>query len=297
MEGEINERKTFSRVGFGFVTFLLTAFVIQIFVVFAILRFKIKISFGSLYVIGVSLANYVVGGGITYLIVKDMPVICRPEEKKAGAGMLISGFLISMSAMFYGNVIGLTLMSIVSGVFGRSMINPVEEMIKGLNFWAIFLTMVIMAPVCEELLFRRVLINRIRQYGDKAAVLVSSVTFALCHGNFYQFFYAFGIGLVFGYIYIKTGKLRYTIIFHMIINFLGSVVALWVGNDLSLAGGYFIILLGMVIAGTVLFFVNKGKLVLQPGLKEIWGKGTFKSLFFNWGMIMFFIIAAITFVF
>ena len=41
-----------------------------------------------------------------------------------------------------------------------------------------------------------------------------------------QFVYAFTIGAVFAYVYSKTGKIHYTILMHMLINFLGSVVSL-----------------------------------------------------------------------
>lgn len=291
--------KAFSRVGIGYGAFLLVTIIIQLevgVIALALSRFGMEITFGNWYMVVVSLANYVVGGIIVYLIVKDMPVLCRPRGKKAGAGMLVSGFLICMSALFLGNLIGQALMSLVSALLGRPMINPVEEVIKDLSTWSIFVTMVIMAPVFEEILFRKVLVDRIRLYGDKAAILVSSVVFGLSHGNFYQFFYAFGIGLVFAYIYIQTGKLRYTIIFHMIINFLGSIAALHIGDNPLLAVGYSIFMLGAVFAGIILLFISRRKLVFHPGLMETWGKGSFKTLFVNLGMILFFLLSAVTFV-
>lgn len=47
--------------------------------------------------------------------------------------------------------------------------------------------------------------------------------FGAFHLNLYQFFYAFFLGAVFGYIYVKTGRLRYTIALHATVNFLGGV--------------------------------------------------------------------------
>jgi len=75
------------------------------------------------------------------------------------------------------------------------------------------------------LLFRKLLIDRIYKYGEGIAVVTSGLMFGLFHGNFSQFFYAFGIGMIFAYIYCKTGKLRYSIGLHMIINTIGSVAA------------------------------------------------------------------------
>ena len=290
--------KAFSRVGIGCGAFLLVTIVIQLevgVIVLVLSEFGMEITFGNWYMVFTSLANYVAGGVVTFLIIKDMPVFCRPRVKKAGAGMLASGFLICMSALFFGSLMGQALMSLICALLGKPMINPVEEVMKGLSTWAIFVTMVVMAPICEEFLFRKLLIDRIRLYGDKAAILVSSVVFGLIHGNFYQFFYAFGIGLVFAYIYIQTGRLRYTIVFHMIINFLGSIVALYIGDNPLLTVGYSVFMLGAVFAGTILFFVSQRRLVLQPGLMENWGKGAFKTLFLNLGMILFFLLSAMTF--
>lgn len=299
MKDRRNALKAFSRVGIGYGAFLFVTFVLQLQVgtIAAVLSwFGVEITFGDWYILGSSLAAYGLGGIVTYLIVKDMPVSCKPAGKNAGAGMLAAAFLICMSALFFGNLMGQALMSMVSALQGKPMFNPVEEIMKGLSSWSIFVTMVVMAPVCEEILYRKILIDRIRLYGDKAAILMSGFVFALSHGNFYQFFYAFGIGLVLGYIYIQTGRLRYTIWFHMIINFLGSIVAIHVAEFLWLSAAYSIFMLGAVIAGTILFFISRRKLQFDPGMEEIWGKGAFRVLFLNFGMILFFLASAVTFV-
>ena len=43
--------------------------------------------------------------------------------------------------------------------------------------------------------------------------------------NVFQFFYAFGLGLMFGYVYTRTSRLRYSVAMHMLINLNGSVLA------------------------------------------------------------------------
>ncbi len=298
MEDSRNAWKAFSRVGIGYGAFLFVTFILQIEIgtIAAVLsRFGLEVTLGDWYIFGVSLANYIVGGLITYIIVKDMPVLCRPMERSAGARKLAAAFLVCMSALFFGNLIGQALMGIVCAIQGKPMVNPVAEIMEGLSSWTIFATMVVMAPICEEFLYRKVLINRIRQYGDKAAIIVSGVVFALSHGNFYQFFYALGIGMVFAYLYIQTGRLRYTIIFHMLINFLGSIVALHVDDHVWVSAVYSVFILAAAAAGTILFFMNKRKLVLDKGTDEIWGKGAFHSIFLNTGMVLFLLGSAVIF--
>ncbi|MFT4105319.1 MAG: CPBP family glutamic-type intramembrane protease [Lacrimispora sp.] len=290
--------KTFSRIGGGYAIFLLVTFALQVqmsILTAVLFRFGIDISFKDWYVPASSLAVYCLGGGLTYLVVRDMPVFKEPQEEKAGAKMLTAGFFVCISALFFGNLISLGLMSMVSAITGKPMINPLSAVLENLSGWSIIATMVVMAPVFEEILYRKVLIGRIRQYGDKAAILVSSFIFGLSHGNFYQFFYAFGIGLVFGYIYIRTGKLRYTILFHMVINFMGSFVALHAVGSLWISAIYSLFILGGAAVGLVVFLTSRKKLHFEPGIKEIWGRGGFRVMFLNLGMAIFFLTAAAAF--
>jgi uncharacterized membrane protein len=53
---------------------------------------------------------------------------------------------------------------------------------------------------------------------------MSALLFGLFHGSLNQLCYAFLLGLVFGYVYIRTGKLRYTIMLHIGINSLSTVL-------------------------------------------------------------------------
>ena len=113
------------------------------------------------------------------------------------------------------------------------------------NIWGILLIVVLIGPILEEYLCRKVLLDRINQYGQGISVLVSGLIFGLIHGNFYQFFYAFGLGAIFAYIYVKTGKWKYPVVFHILINFMGSVVPLFfirrletvLSDDMSRRGG------------------------------------------------------------
>ena len=79
------------------------------------------------------------------------------------------------------------------------------EVATSSNLWVNLFIMVLCAPVAEELIFRKLLIDRLTQYGEGVAVLFSGLMFGLFHGNLNQFVYAFVLGLCFGFIYVKTG--------------------------------------------------------------------------------------------
>lgn len=299
MEETRAARKVYGRIGIGYTGFLCASIVLQIVLKVMIHVFNqegiLNLSRGW-YLFAVSLINYSAGGLVLFLIIKNMPVTHKPVSRRAEKNLLICSFFICISALIAGNLLGRLLMYLISTLEGKPMVNPVEEVLKGLGTGTIFAIMVVMAPVCEEFLFRRLLIDRIRRYGDKAAILVSAVIFGLCHGNFYQFFYAFGIGLVFGYIYTRTGRLRYTIIFHMIINFLGSVAAIYIQNSMVLAVIYALLLYGSMLAGIVLFFITKKDWIFWQGDEAVWGRGAGKILFLNVGMVLFFVLSGISFV-
>ncbi len=178
----------------------------------------------------------------------------------------------------------------------------------------------ILAPILEELVFRKLLIDRAVVFGDRTAILLSALFFGLAHGNFYQLFYAFALGCLFGYVYIRTGKIGYTISFHMTINFLGGFVSsfllekleysTWINGDSSEmiyalythAGAliglllFGVLIIVLFIAGLVRFIMSVRHVKLYPGEYEMPAGKTAKAVFGNAGMILFLITAAVIFI-
>ena len=168
---------------------------------------------------------YLIAFPVLYLIVAKMPTVKR-RKSTLGLDEFVLLFFVSQGIMIVGNFIGVALNGIISMLLGREITNSVSALIENSPMWIIALVVVIVGPIVEELIFRKLMIDRLGRFGDRVAIVVSSVAFGLFHGNLYQFFYAAGIGLVLGYLYTKTGKIIYPVIMHMIINFMGSVVAI-----------------------------------------------------------------------
>lgn len=80
------------------------------------------------------------------------------------------------------------------------------------------LYMVIIAPITEELLSRGFVMNILSPVNTKFALITSSLLFGLTHGNFNQIFNGFLLGLLLGYIAMKSGSVKYSIIAHMAAN-------------------------------------------------------------------------------
>ena len=52
------------------------------------------------------------------------------------------------------------------------------------------------------------MLNKIRMYGDKVAIITTAIMFGLFHANFSQFFYAVGLGVIFAYVTLKLSLIH-----------------------------------------------------------------------------------------
>ena len=91
-----------------------------------------------------------------------------------------------------------------------------ELLLNGMPTWAAFISVSIFAPLFEEWLCRglvlRGLLHKTKPY---LAIIASAAFFALIHGNIWQAIPAFGMGLLFGYVYYRTGSLKLTMLMHL----------------------------------------------------------------------------------
>ena len=63
--------------------------------------------------------------------------------------------------------------------------------------------------------------------------------------NLFQFFYAFAVGWLFAVVYLRTRRLVYPVVLHMLVNFIGSVLAPWILSILDIS------MLDQMSAGTL----------------------------------------------
>lgn len=110
-------------------------------------------------------------------------------------------------------------------------------------------------PLCEELVFRRGVLEGLMQSGWHPlwAVMVSSLAFALVHGNVMQMIPAFVVGLVLGLCFLRTGNLRLCLPVHVANNVLAVVLMFFPGIE-ARVGAFSAT--WCVIGGLVLFAVG-----------------------------------------
>jgi membrane protease YdiL (CAAX protease family) len=125
--------------------------------------------------------------------------------------------------MYGGNIVGLILQGLKSSIIPFHAELPVAQATEAYPLLQTVL-LVVAAPVMEEFVFRRCVLERLVPYGERVALPFSALLFSLFHGSINQVCYAFMLGLVFGVVYLRTRRLRYTIALHVGINTLGAVV-------------------------------------------------------------------------
>ena len=121
----------------------------------------------------------------------------------------------------------------------------------------------ILPAIFEELLFRGIILNGLKQYGKWAAVLGSAGLFALLHGNIGQLIYPFMLGVILGYIVYKTGNVLYSIIIHLINNTFSIIYTYidvmknngqYIVEEVSYSVGDVFMHIGIAIASATLVF-------------------------------------------
>lgn len=212
-----------SRLGLAYTVLLIVVNFVQYAIHFAIEALAPELLSHPLYITLLSVIPLYAIGLPTCILILPKP------DKKNVSGVKLSFLELSFAAIIcfglalIGNLVGNTAMIAISAIKGEMIANPLQSIVLDSNILITFVLTVIIAPIGEEFIFRRLIIDRIKPYGELPAILLSAAMFAAFHLNLYQFFYAFLLGLVFGYIYVKTGRLSYTVILHAIINFCGGV--------------------------------------------------------------------------
>jgi hypothetical protein len=135
------------------------------------------------------------------------------------------------------------------------------------GFWGAFMKVVVVAPVVEELIFRGVIMHGLmRNYSKGTAVFFSGLLFALFHLNPWQFPATFVLGLILGWIMIRTRNIGLCITGHAINNFLVLMSITWVQQikesplaSLSILHVLVISALLVILSLVLMTFITKGK--------------------------------------
>ena len=151
--------------------------------------------------VGSLLANVAVFG-IFYLVRKKDYV--RNPDAKVTPKIILGG----LGIILLWNLI----ISALDLITSHALSIPAGDEDVPLGFGLIFIA--VLPAIMEEFAFRKVIFGLTRKHGFYPAAILSSVCFGLMHQNFLQGIFAFGMGMIFCYIYEKTGRIWVTMLLH-----------------------------------------------------------------------------------
>lgn len=313
---EENTRQHFSNLGWSFLIGSLAIYGVQLLMTLLVRMWRpewlentnisIMLSASSMYLLGMPV--------LAYLVCK-IPAVSIPKKKMKTSHFLLA-LLMCYPIMYCSNLVGVVLTTIIGVIKGSPVDNKLLGIVADANIWVILLYMVIFAPIMEEIIFRKLIVDRVARYGQGVAVVVSGVMFGLFHGNLNQFIYATAMGMFLAFLYVKTGNVKITIGIHMVVNFFGGVVSTLLlkaihyeeFTELVYGGGtpvqllqfyktylpawilymlYAMMLLTIVVTGIVLLILFRKRFVLEKGEIEIPKGKCFDMVFINMGMLVF----------
>ena len=147
-----------------------------------------------------------------------------------------------------------------------------------------------MPAMVEEFVFRGVVMQPLRRYGEHFAVWSSAIIFGLMHGTLTSFAFAFPVGVILGYAAVLTGSLWPGIVIHFLNNFYAVIVTDLGGVNAHAAEMLSNVLLyvGLFLgAGALVFLVMTRSFRFEKRITQAMMKGNrFKGFFLSVPMII-----------
>ena len=218
----------------------------------------------------VSFAAFGIGFSVALAVMKHwikIPSRVAFPRKKGHFSVTFPAIFICLGVSILGSILYVFLSMMMEAGFGISTSSPDFTPPRGALPIAVFLiSLTVLPSILEELLFRGVIMQSLRRFGDGFALIVSSILFGIIHLNLAQAIPAFLSGLLIGYFVLRTGSIWTGIIIHFVNNSIAAAQLLIThdaGDEMLIATNMFIItfyLLSGSVAFMYLFFRERGTL-------------------------------------
>ncbi len=197
------------------------------------------LSVGYLFHTDMSASDFFTYGGNFYSALGMLLTVVwfyRRSKKKGNtffddATLYLDQFVAKKAACFL--VFGFCFATLISAVLTllpawgivTSYATSSQMMYKSTDVFFNVITVVLTAPLAEEIVFRGYMMNTLLQrYNEKAAVLIVSAVFAVCHGSLLWILYAFVAGILLCQLSLREDNILYGLFLHMGFNFFSAVV-------------------------------------------------------------------------
>lgn len=142
---------------------------------------------------------------LRWAVVSNRYLLTRPWDVFLWAAVMALGTIIPSEAL--NDALGVEMPEEVAKVFMNIARSPLGYLCIG-----------IIGPLTEELVFRGAILRVLLPKGQLMAIVLSSLLFALAHGNMAQMPHAFLSGLLLGWMYARTGSILPGFVVHLVNN-------------------------------------------------------------------------------
>lgn len=150
--------------------------------------------------------------------ISDLISFEKPKEKNS-----LYLFLLGIGFCSFANIAS----SFAESIFDRTGISyevDFGENPSGIFGFMLSLIATVIAPaLAEEFACRGILLGAFKKHGEGFAIITSATLFGLMHSNFEQIPFAFLVGLILGYITIKSGNIWVAVLVHAFNNMISVV--------------------------------------------------------------------------
>lgn len=209
------------------------------------------IFYGICYIVYMFILLILIASFLKQNIFKTVPMKIAHKELIVPA--IIIGLLFSIIGEFYADYIA-SLLQIFNLQVHLDQFNFPNNT-PALIAYAIQIS--VLAPLFEEFIFRGMILQNLRKYGNVFAVIVSSALFGILHGNFAQTPFAFLVGVALALIVLETGSIWVSILVHCLVNsfslVLDGLTYYYSGN---LSSTIYVLYIIIVIILSIMIFVK-----------------------------------------
>lgn len=245
----------------------------------------------ALDIIGIVLL-YGVGTGLFVRITKDVvkQPYARKEKSKVSVKTVLLCLLLQCTAFF--------VMNVLTGITAALGVKPPSTDDMQMTGAMVFMLLVF-NPIVEEYVFRHLFATRLLKHGERFYVLASAYCFAVLHGvsmGPIHIVYTFILGLIWGYLTVKSGGIIIAILMHSISNLFNAVIVQkLMEKSVEALAAYSMLIMVLGIIGLIIYLVNRKKVVLD-GSSGLIDKQAIRDLFSNRGIWIYTVITLIVMV-
>lgn len=228
---------------------------------------SMQLAFSMLLSVLSILLPFIVGGK---MIKKNTRLKVQEFSEPVSIPLMLSATALGFFICLAGNYISSLFLNFADET-GVELSQPDFAIPSGFFGRLVYVIAVAVAPaLIEEFAFRGTVLQPLRRYGDRFAIVASAAVFAVLHGNLVQAPFAFIAGLGIGYAVCITNSIWTGILIHFCNNLYSVVIAFMledIADDALLNTLYFILtgaLYAVSILGSVIFVMLKEKRKLTP---------------------------------